>query len=723
MIQRTLPGLVVVSILVLGLRASAGDEAAPPKKTTVRIASAQPKNRTLDFRLKPAEVLAQVEKTLGELETIVAKAGAAGCNALALPEDTLGLLKWELHNRDALKDVLPQAVGRMLERLGQAAAKHRMYLVLCTSTIEPDGITHNTAFLLGRDGKEIGRYFKVNLPLAEQSHARGNRFPVFKTPELGGVGMLICYDMVFPEAPRCLALGGADIIFHPTLGGAAMGDGDISLAAFRTRAVDNFVYVVVSQRGNGSMIISPKGTVIARAKEADGLAIADIDPFGGREAGDAFNLQRDMRGRLFRERVPEAYGILTDPNPPVLAKVPSNVTKDQAIRILSTVLTTGEERFNQARALARAGKTEEAIKLFEKLCEECPTSWIDRAAQTELKTLRSQQQKNPDPKPQGGAARNRAAAAGIAADYPGDRGIDKDRRVVFAENFENKSLEDTKKRWETVTNPEIMSFSGDVPGGSGGKQALLMSHIGGKSTGGQFYRRLPPGHEKLHARFYVKFDPDCAPIHHFGTNIGGYNPSTPWPQGGAGLRPGGDKAFSVGIEPFGNSWVWDYYAYWCEMRGSPPKGQTWGNTFIRDPDLKVQRGKWTCVELMMKMNDLGDTNGEMALWIDGKQVSHLGKGFPKGNWIFDKFTPREGGEGVRWNDAKGDRETFETPPGGLPFEGFRWRTTKDLSLNYLWVYLYITKAPAGHVSRVWYDDIVVATDYIGPVRGSGEGKK
>ena len=33
--------------------------------------------------------------------------------------------------------------------------------------------------------------------------------------------MLICYDMVFPEAARCLALGGADVIFHPTLGGAA----------------------------------------------------------------------------------------------------------------------------------------------------------------------------------------------------------------------------------------------------------------------------------------------------------------------------------------------------------------------------------------------------------------------------------------------------------------------------------------------------------------------
>ena len=65
-----------------------------------------------------------------------------------------------------------------------------------------------------------------------------------------------------------------------------------------------------------------------------------------------------MRGRLFRERVPEAYRVLTDPDPPVLAKVPSNVTTDEAIRTMATVLTTGEERFNEAQALARAGKKE-----------------------------------------------------------------------------------------------------------------------------------------------------------------------------------------------------------------------------------------------------------------------------------------------------------------------------------------------------------------------------
>jgi predicted amidohydrolase len=693
----------------------------------MRIAAAQPKNRTIDWKIdEPAEVLRQVERSLDELTQLVEKAGQEKCDAIAFPEDTLGLLKWEVAHRESLGKVLPAAIDSMLKRLGRAAAAEKMYLVACNDTLSPNGTTHNTSFLIGRDGKLIGRYRKVNLPLVEMSNTRGSEFPVFNTPDLGGVGMLICYDMVFPEAARCLALGGADIIFHPTLGGAAIGDEEISLAAFRTRAVENFVYLVISMRGRGSLIISPQGKVVATASEPDGLAIAEIDPFGGREGGDAFNRQVDMRGRLFRERVPEAYRILTDPAPPALAKVASNVTAEEATQIAGTVLTRGEERFNEAEALARAGKTKEAIEAFQKLCGECRTSWIDRRGRERIAALIApagndgaevKAASNNTRRPQGessiGEMRPRD---GIAARYPGDVGIGKDPRVVFAENFELTSLDGIKKRWETVTQPETMTLEDDVPAGSGGRRSLLMAHVGGKGSGGHLYRRLPGGHQELHARFYVKFDPECAPIHHFGTNLGGNLPATPWPSVSAGTPPAGDKSFWVGIEPFGKSWVWDYYTYWHEMRGSPPRGQTWGNSFVRDPTIKVERGRWNCVELMVKMNDVGDTNGEMAFWLDGKLISHLGKGFPKGKWTFDKFKPGEGGEGVRWNHAKSGPERFQVPDGGAPFEGFRWRTVEDLKLNYIWLYVYITQAPKGHVSRVWFDDVVIATEYIGPLR-------
>jgi predicted amidohydrolase len=386
--------LLVVGQGVLSLVMSAETEgdirAKPESKATMRIAACQAKRRSIDWRLrKPDEVLVAVDKNLDELEKIVAKAGDAKCDVLELPEDTLGLLDWSGVNEEAAKEVLPEAVKRMVGRLGRAAAKYKMYLVICSDLVETDGKTYNTAFFLGRDGKEIGRYHKVCPTWSESGgRERGKEFPVFPTADLGTVGMLICYDLVFPETARCLALQGADIIFFPTMGGAAVGDDDIGLQALRVRAAENHVYLVVAHRGQGAMIISPRGKILVKAEGPDGLAIADIDPRGGREGGDSSNTQKDMRARLFRERNAEAFKTLTDPNPPVLAKVPIDITREEAGRIFARMLTTGEEEFNQASALAGAGKTKEAIAAFEKLRAEYRGSWIDRVAKERLGSLR-----------------------------------------------------------------------------------------------------------------------------------------------------------------------------------------------------------------------------------------------------------------------------------------------------------------------------------------------
>jgi predicted amidohydrolase len=351
----------------------------------------------IDYRQRdPHQVLRQVDASLDALVALVHRGGELSCDVLALPEDTLGLGHWEAGNQEILSKVLPDAVDRMLGALGKAAASHRMYLVCSSDTVDTDGSVRNTAFFLGRDGREIGRYEKVNMPIHELYKKRGNGFPVFETPDLGGVGMLICYDMVFPEAARCLALGGADIIFNPTLGGAAVGDGDISRAAFRTRAAENFVYVVVAQRGGGSMIIAPTGKILADGGDPDDIVMADVNPFGGRQQGDAMNFQQDMRARLFRERSPVAFGILTDPNPPVLRKVPEAMSVEDASRIANGVLTDGEHEFRAAAELLADGKRDEAILAFEALIEKYPKSWIDRVSRQRLGTIDPEAYGNPD---------------------------------------------------------------------------------------------------------------------------------------------------------------------------------------------------------------------------------------------------------------------------------------------------------------------------------------
>lgn len=300
---------------------------------------------------------------------------------------------------------------------------------------------------------------------------------------------------------------------------------------------------------------------------------------------------------------------------------------------------------------------------------------------------------------------------GLSAKYPGDKGIAKDPRVLLFEDFETGSLEDLGKRWESVSNEggRVLAFSSDTPPGSGGKRSLQMTATLGENTGGHLYARLPRGVEKVYARFYVKFPTDAEYIHHF-VHLGGYHPSTPYPQGGAGERPQGDERMTVGIEPFGFGGtasppgLWNFYAYWPEMKISAD-GKHWGNSLRPPRPAPVPIGRWQCVEVMMKCNSAPDRrDGELALWLDGKPQAHFFRGARRGPWTGLGFALVE--------------------QGGEPFEGFRWRTSRDLTINFFWLLHYVTESAARQnrvanpkrENRVWFDNIVVSTAYIGPIK-------
>ena len=313
---------------------------------------------------------------------------------------------------------------------------------------------------------------------------------------------------------------------------------------------------------------------------------------------------------------------------------------------------------------------------------------------------------------------------GLAAKYPGDVGIEKDPDVVFVEDFEG-SVDEICSHWEDARGKDIMSGSTEVPPGSGAKQSLLLTRPAGTSEGGHLYRRLKNdqggyGYDHLFYRFYMKFNEDHDPIHHYGGCFWGLNPPTPYAQGGAGSRPKGDKRWITQVEPGGFS-RWHNYTYWQHMGGSPSEGKTWGNTFEVGVDLPpVPKEQWICLEVMVKMNDIGDSNGEFAYWVDGKLnrdaegrvTSYQGKGFPSvGTWTYDKFKPYVTEQGITWDYDQGKGVTIE---GGKPFPGFEWRTVPELNVNAIWLYRYMSQAETGK-SLVWWDHLVIAKKYIGPL--------
>ena len=344
----------------------------------------------IDFRLGLDDALEKIDASIDKLSELVRKGGRAGCDIVVLPEDCLCTSAWENGNPDKLPDLLTPAVDRMITRLGSAAAETDTYLICSNDRVDSDGAIRNTAFFLGRDGIAIGNYDKVVLPVQESGKRAGDEFPVFDTEDLGKIGILICYDIVSPETARCLALEGADIIFNPTVGGAAFGGAEMSRAAFRTRAVENFTTLVVSWGGWGtdswSMIISPKGEVLAEALEAEEIAIADIDPKGGRENADWSNAQKDMRARLFRERRPDAFSVLTDPNPPVFANLPEMEPGPPSViaEIYRKATTVGHLEYDRALKMMNDGNLSGAIRAFKQLVNDYPNTWFERTARERI---------------------------------------------------------------------------------------------------------------------------------------------------------------------------------------------------------------------------------------------------------------------------------------------------------------------------------------------------
>ncbi|MBB6050939.1 hypothetical protein [Armatimonas rosea] len=295
---------------------------------------------------------------------------------------------------------------------------------------------------------------------------------------------------------------------------------------------------------------------------------------------------------------------------------------------------------------------------------------------------------------------------GLAAAFPGDRGIARHPSVVLAEDFENATLASLGKTWSDISNKGGKPLVLETDPGTR-RRVLKITATLGQDSGGHLFTLLPQAAETLFARFYVRFEPDADYIHHF-VWMGGHNPGTRWPNPQAGSRPQGDDRVAVGIEPYGDSGrfaapgAWNFYTYWHEMKKSGD-GKFWGAAIAPETKpLLVPRGRWQCVEFMIKLNSRPEkSDGALALWLDGKLAMHVAPGVRRGPWTGLGFTLPE--------------------TGGEPFEGFRWRTSKDLLLNYFWLEHYVTeealrrnKSRLKPTNAVWFDDIVVASEYIGP---------
>jgi predicted amidohydrolase len=171
---------------------------------------------------------------------------------------------------------------------------------------------YNSAVLLGPQGY-VGRYRKLHLFMNEKDFFQpGNAgLPVF---DIGSckVGMLVCFDWLFPEVWRILALKGADVICHP----ANLVLPRLAQQAVPIHALVNRVYVVTANRTGSegkltftgtSIIADPRGEVLVQASATDQeLRVVEVD----------LELARDKtitsRNDVLADRRPEEYALLCE---------------------------------------------------------------------------------------------------------------------------------------------------------------------------------------------------------------------------------------------------------------------------------------------------------------------------------------------------------------------------------------------------------------------------
>lgn len=200
--------------------------------------------------------------------------------------------------------------GPTTDVLARKAREYNSYII--AGMLELDGgKTYDTAVLIDRQGRIAGKYRKVHLPLAEveDGETPGDEYPVFDT-DFGRIGILICWDFVFPETVRIMRLEGAEIVFLPIAGDPSARHWDI---VSRARALDNGVYLVASVgEGAASRIVNPDGEVIAET--TDGLATAVLNlseesRLWWLSVGPAYG---ELKSLVIQERRPDTYKRIID---------------------------------------------------------------------------------------------------------------------------------------------------------------------------------------------------------------------------------------------------------------------------------------------------------------------------------------------------------------------------------------------------------------------------
>lgn len=253
---------------------------------------------------KPGDKVGNLKK----IEQAAVRAQKQGAELLILPE--LSLTGYVV--RDQIYELAEEIPGPSVKRIEAFAKKAGLHIIFGMPELSKNtqATLHNTAVLVGPKGF-IGKYRKMYLPthsiFEEKRYFRPGYQPAVFDTDLGKIGLIVCYDIYFPEVVRLTRLEGAQLIVCISASPAVRRTFFEVLTT--ARAIENtaflaFVNLAGIEDGlqfwGGSRLLGPNGRVLVQAKhdEAD-FVTAEIDYSDIRSIEAFIPVLKDLRPELF----------------------------------------------------------------------------------------------------------------------------------------------------------------------------------------------------------------------------------------------------------------------------------------------------------------------------------------------------------------------------------------------------------------------------------------
>ncbi|WP_428325925.1 carbon-nitrogen hydrolase family protein [Nitrosopumilus sp.] len=227
------------------------------------------------------------ETNLKKIISYIEKAASKDATLCAFPEFMMFYTN-STQTPKQLATLAETITGNFVKTIAKTAKENHIQVVgsFYEKSRKKDRV-YDTSFVIDKSGKVISTYRKIHLYDAlgfreSDKMASGSKIAKPVKTTLGKIGMMICYDLRFPEMSRSLAAAGSEILVAPSAWVKGNMKEEHWLTINKTRAIENGCYVIApDQVGNiycgRSLVVDPYGKILLDMKKKQGIGYANID--------------------------------------------------------------------------------------------------------------------------------------------------------------------------------------------------------------------------------------------------------------------------------------------------------------------------------------------------------------------------------------------------------------------------------------------------------------